>query len=83
MAQKEHSLSKFVILIICFITFGCNPKDKNANTIFEKVDVSQIPNITIFENDAKLKNNKCYKLNYIPECTILRNNLCIRFRNSS
>jgi antitoxin component YwqK of YwqJK toxin-antitoxin module len=75
MAQKEHSLSKFVILIICFITFGCNPKDKNANTIFEKVDVSQIPNITIFENDAKLNpQNGVYYFNNKPFSGYIKSN---------
>lgn len=56
MVLKELSLFKFALIIICFFAFGCyNPNDENTVNIFEKVDVSEIPNTTIFENDAHLK----------------------------
>lgn len=56
MEQKEHLLSKFAYLIFCIFIFSCTqPKDKKATNDFEKVDVSQIPTITIFENDTALK----------------------------
>jgi len=68
MEQKEHSLSNIVLFIICAFAFGCaKPKDKNATVIFEKVDVSQIPNITIVENDSVLKlQNGVYYLDNKP-----------------
>jgi antitoxin component YwqK of YwqJK toxin-antitoxin module len=56
MAQKEHLLSRFILLIVCVFTFGCSTsKDEKANNIFEVVDISQIPDTTIFENDTILK----------------------------
>lgn len=56
MELKEHSLFKFAYLIFCVFIVGCtNPKSKNADTVFEKVAISQIPNITISESDTLLK----------------------------
>ena len=51
MVEKELSLTKFAFLIICVITFGCSdPKSESAFDHFEKIDISQIPDITIFEH---------------------------------
>jgi antitoxin component YwqK of YwqJK toxin-antitoxin module len=56
MAQREHLLSKYVILVFCFFTFGCSKsKDEKAITTFDKVDVLQIPNTTILKVDTSLK----------------------------
>lgn len=49
MEIRELSLIKNAFFIVCVFTFGCSqPKD-------QKVDLSQIPNDTIFLNNAKLK----------------------------
>lgn len=63
MVQKEHLLTKLVF--VCFIIFGCsNHKDKKIVANFEKVDLSKIPNRTIFKDDSELKLlNGVYHLN--------------------
>ena len=68
MGQKEHLLTKFSFILLCFFAFGCTiSKEEIAKNVFEKVDVSKIPNTTIFENDAKLKlNNGVYYFNNKP-----------------
>jgi len=56
MEQKELSLSKFFFFICCIAVCGCAKNEKEiSKNIFEKVDVSQVPNITIFQNDTALK----------------------------
>ena len=56
MGQKAHLPTKIILFICCITLLGCNKStDKTANEIFEKVDVSQVPNITIFKNDTALK----------------------------
>ena len=55
MVQKELSLIKNILFIICVFVFGCyQPKDNKMMNIFEKIDVSQIPNDTIFQNHSAL-----------------------------
>jgi antitoxin component YwqK of YwqJK toxin-antitoxin module len=68
MAQKALSLIKIVALIGYFFSFGCS-KQKEGKTInsFEKVDISQIPNDTIFQNNPTLKlQNGVYYFGSIP-----------------
>lgn len=56
MAQKEHSLSKTSLFILCIIVISCTQtKVESAKNVLEKVDVSQIPNNTISEKDTDLK----------------------------
>jgi antitoxin component YwqK of YwqJK toxin-antitoxin module len=56
MVQKEHLLNKFIILLFCQLIFSCSETaNKKSNNIFEKVDISQVPNTSIFLNDNKLK----------------------------
>jgi antitoxin component YwqK of YwqJK toxin-antitoxin module len=56
MAQRELSLIKFSFYIFCIFNFGCSqPKVAKIQNLFEKVDVSKIPNDTIFETNASLK----------------------------
>ena len=66
MVQRELSRNKFAFLILYIFSFGCSQqKDfKNIN-IIEKVDVSVIPNDTIFQNDSslKLQNGVYYRKN--------------------
>jgi antitoxin component YwqK of YwqJK toxin-antitoxin module len=55
MGIKELSLIKYVFLIVCVFNFGCSqPKEGKKNYSFEQVDVSQIPNDTIFQNNSTL-----------------------------
>jgi antitoxin component YwqK of YwqJK toxin-antitoxin module len=43
-------------LLLLFFLIGCStPKKEKVDVIFEKVDVSQIPNTTISQDDALLK----------------------------
>ena len=56
MEQKALSLFKCTFLILLIFSFGCNqPKIEKASTIFENVDLSQIPNTTVLETDTLLK----------------------------
>jgi antitoxin component YwqK of YwqJK toxin-antitoxin module len=68
MAQKELSLVKNILFIFCVFVFGCyQPKDNSMKHIFEKIDVSQIPNDTIFQNNSTLKlQNGIYYLGSKP-----------------
>ena len=55
MGIKELSLIKYVFLIVCVFNFGCSqPKEGKTINSFEQVDVSQIPNDTIFQNHSTL-----------------------------
>lgn len=76
MEQKEHLLNKFVIIILCFFAFGCkSPKVEVAKNVFEEVDVSKIPNTTIFDNNANLKlTNGVYYLNGKPFSGYIKSN---------
>lgn len=63
MVQKELLQTKFFVFIFCLVNFiGCNETKQNVESnVFEKVDVSQIPNNTIYINDSSLKlNNGVY-----------------------
>lgn len=56
MVQKELLHSKIILIYFVIFVFGCSEsKNEKAINIFEKVDVSQIPNIIVFENDSLLK----------------------------
>lgn len=56
MAQKEHLQIKFIFIIFSIFTLGCfNSKDDNITHYFEKIEVEQIPNTTIFINNPNLK----------------------------
>lgn len=49
-------LSTCIIFICCFTLLSCGKKKEEVvNNIFEKVDISQIPNTTIYQNDSTLK----------------------------
>ncbi len=57
METKEHSRIKFAFLLVCVFNFGCShPKAKEVKitNAFEKVDVSQITNDTIFQTNPNL-----------------------------
>ncbi len=63
MALKERLRNNCIYILICMCTLSCSKSNKdNAVNVFEKVDVSQIPNTTILENDKLLKinNGVCY-----------------------
>jgi antitoxin component YwqK of YwqJK toxin-antitoxin module len=68
MVQKEHLLNKFIILLFCQLIFSCSETvNKKSNNVFEKVDISHVPNTTIFLNDNKLKlDNGVYYFNNKP-----------------
>ena len=68
MVQKGHSPSKFTLHILCFLIAGCSQSiPEKAINIFEKVDTSQIQNITISQKDSLLKlNNGIYYFNNKP-----------------
>jgi antitoxin component YwqK of YwqJK toxin-antitoxin module len=68
MAQKAHLPSKFTLLILYFLILGCSQTiPKKVKNIFEKVDTSQIPNITISQKDSLLQlNNGIYYFNDKP-----------------
>lgn len=56
MVQKEHLLTKIAFLILCVFIVSCSkPKKEKLANVFEKVDVSQVPNTTVSENDTLLK----------------------------
>jgi antitoxin component YwqK of YwqJK toxin-antitoxin module len=56
MEIKELSLIKYAFLIVCVFNFGCSqPKEGNTINIFEKVDISHIPNDTVFQDNTSLK----------------------------
>lgn len=76
MVQKALSLTNFCLIIICNLFFGCSESlaDKPKN-IFEKVDVSQIPNTTVSENDTLLKlDNGVYYYNTKPFSGYIKSN---------
>ncbi len=55
MVLKELSPTNFALLALLVLLFACSePVAKKANNIFEKVDVSQIPNATISADDNLL-----------------------------
>lgn len=63
MEPKAHSLFKLIALTTFVFLLGCSkPIKEKENIVFEIVDVSQIPNTTVFENDTllKLKNGIYY-----------------------
>jgi antitoxin component YwqK of YwqJK toxin-antitoxin module len=56
MVLKELSLTKFFFYIFCIFTFGCShPKEDKAIHVFENIDVSKIPNDTVFGNNTSIK----------------------------
>ncbi len=56
MVLKELSLTKILFLVMCFFAIACSKSKKEKAVIFfEKIDLSQIPNDTIFENNKMLK----------------------------
>lgn len=56
MEQKAHLPIKIVIFICCFNLLSCfKTKDKTMNENFGKIDVSRVPNTTLFQNDTALK----------------------------
>jgi antitoxin component YwqK of YwqJK toxin-antitoxin module len=64
MEQKELLQNKFAILILCIFFYGCSqPQNERITTVFEKVDVSQIPSDSLSQSDStlKLKNGVYYR----------------------
>jgi hypothetical protein len=56
MALKALLLTKLAFLIVCVFTFGCTEHPKQFLVKHpQKVDVSQVPNITVLENNDNLK----------------------------
>lgn len=76
MELKALFLSRFTLIIVCISTIGCSsPNAKITKNIFEKVDVSQIPKITIMENDNRLSmNNGYYYFNKKPFSGFIKSN---------
>lgn len=56
MVPKALLQTKLISIIICVLLLSCSePVVKKLTNVFEKVDVSQIPNNTISEKDTLLK----------------------------
>jgi antitoxin component YwqK of YwqJK toxin-antitoxin module len=59
MAQKERMFNKLVILICSVLIIGCGKNENSTNEIYqaiiENVDVSKVPNHTVYVNDTALK----------------------------
>lgn len=56
---RAHMFNRFSALICSILIMGCgkndNAKNNSTDIIFEKTDVSQIPNTIVFKNDTSLK----------------------------
>ena len=68
MAQKEHLLIKFTLIVFYVFTFGCTqPKEDKIMPIFEKVATLEIPNDTISQHNSTLAlRNGIYHINSKP-----------------
>lgn len=59
MVQRERMFNKLLILICSVLIIGCGKNEKPTNEIYqatiENVDVSKVPNHTVYVNDIALK----------------------------
>lgn len=76
MVQKAPLLTKFILVFIAALFFGCSEQvAEEPKNIFEEVDVSQIPNVTISESDTLLMlDNGVYYYDSKPFSGYVRSN---------